>query len=85
MPLKPKAKKVLELAWAEARGLHDNFVATEHLLLALIREEQESYRVEGTPGVAMQTLESLGLDLQLLETEVQKLTVRSRRSADDKS
>jgi ATP-dependent Clp protease ATP-binding subunit ClpC len=37
-PLTPRAKKVLELALREALSLGHNYIGTEHLLLALIRE-----------------------------------------------
>ncbi len=54
IPFTPRAKKVLELAVAEAKGLGHNYVGTEHILLGLIREEE---------GVAAQVLTSLGADL----------------------
>ncbi len=38
LPYTTRAKKVLELAMAEAYGLNHSFVGTEHLLLGLIRE-----------------------------------------------
>lgn len=34
-----KARKVLVLAQEEARGLHQPYVGTEHVLLALLKEE----------------------------------------------
>ena len=36
--LTPRAKKVLELAYQESRELRHNYIGTEHILLALIRE-----------------------------------------------
>src|SRR6202166_5413892 len=50
----PRAKRVLELAWDEARQLGHNYIGTEHLLLGLIREGE---------GVAARVLENLGADL----------------------
>src|SRR5437667_7379582 len=51
-PYTSRAKKVLELAMSEAR-LHDHsYVGTEHLLIALVREEK---------GIAAQVLAELGL------------------------
>ncbi len=38
IPFTPRAKKVLELSIDEARLHNHNYVGTEHLLLALIRE-----------------------------------------------
>ena len=46
-----KARKVLVLAQEEARGLHQPYVGTEHVLLALLKEED---------GLAAQALERLG-------------------------
>jgi ATP-dependent Clp protease ATP-binding subunit ClpC len=38
IPFTPRAKKVLELALREAMSLGHNYIGTEHLLLALVRE-----------------------------------------------
>jgi ATP-dependent Clp protease ATP-binding subunit ClpC len=38
IPFTPRAKKTLELALREALRLHHNYVGTEHILLALVRE-----------------------------------------------
>ena len=43
-----KARKVLVLAQDEARGLHQPYVGTEHILLGLIQEKE---------GLAAQALE----------------------------
>ena len=51
IPFTPRAKKVLELSWDEARQLGHNYIGTEHLLLGLIREGE---------GVAAKVLENLG-------------------------
>ena len=59
IPFTPRAKRVLELSWKEARQLHHNYIGTEHLLLGLIREGE---------GVACRVLGVLGVDrLQLRE------------------
>ncbi|NLN06228.1 MAG: ATP-dependent Clp protease ATP-binding subunit [Firmicutes bacterium] len=50
----PRAKKVIELAFEEARNLGHNYVGTEHLLLGLIREGE---------GIAAQVLTNMGIDL----------------------
>jgi ATP-dependent Clp protease ATP-binding subunit ClpA len=52
--LTPRAKRVLELAADESRRMRHNYIGTEHLLLALIREED---------GIAANVLRKLGLDL----------------------
>ena len=38
IPFTPRAKRVLELSWDEARQLGHNYIGTEHLLLGLVRE-----------------------------------------------
>jgi ATP-dependent Clp protease ATP-binding subunit ClpA len=38
IPFSPRAKKTLELAQREALQLHHNYIGTEHILLALVRE-----------------------------------------------
>ena len=47
LPYTSRAKKVLELAMAEAREVNHSYVGTEHLLLGLLREEK---------GIAAQAL-----------------------------
>jgi ATP-dependent Clp protease ATP-binding subunit ClpC len=47
-----KARKVLVLAQEEARALHQPYVGTEHVLLALLKEKD---------GLAAQTLDHLGV------------------------
>lgn len=64
LPQTPRAKKVIEYAIAEARGLNHNYVGTEHLLIGLLREED---------GVAAQVLINLGLKLGVVRAEVLSL------------
>ncbi len=64
IPFTPRAKKVLELSWDEARQLGHNYIGTEHLLLGLIREGE---------GVAAKVLENLGVDLNKCRSNVIKL------------
>ena len=61
MPFTPRAKRVLEMAVYEARDLGQNFVSTEHLLLALIGE---------TDGVSARTLDKLNVDLPRLRKHI---------------
>jgi ATP-dependent Clp protease ATP-binding subunit ClpC len=61
LPQTPRAKKVIEYAIDEARGLNHNYVGTEHLLLGLIREEE---------GVAQQVLTNAGLCLATVREEL---------------
>jgi ATP-dependent Clp protease ATP-binding subunit ClpC len=41
LPQTPRAKKVIERAMEEARAMNHNYVGTEHLLLSLLREEDD--------------------------------------------
>jgi RimJ/RimL family protein N-acetyltransferase len=54
MSLTPRAKRVIDLAYDEARNLDSDDIGTEHLLLGLIREGQ---------GLAGRVLERLGVRL----------------------
>jgi len=64
LPQTPRAKKVIEYAIEEARGLNHNYVGTEHILLGLLRE---------TEGIAAQVLMNLGLKLEDVRQEVLNL------------
>jgi hypothetical protein len=68
--LTPRAKRVIELAIDEARGLDHHYVGTEHLLLGLVREGD---------GIAAGVLESLGVNLDKVRHEV----IRVIASGDD--
>lgn len=57
----PRSKRVLELAFDEARRLGHTYIGTEHLLLGLIREGE---------GVAAQVLHNLGADLEGVRKQV---------------
>jgi prophage maintenance system killer protein len=64
IPFTPRAKKVLELSLREALPLGHNYIGTEHILLALIREGE---------GVAAQVLVRLGADLNRVRQQVIQL------------
>src|SRR5438477_12008047 len=55
MALTPSAKRVIDLAYDEARQLNNNYIGTEHLLLGLIREGE---------GLAARVLDKLGVNLE---------------------
>ncbi|HZO90588.1 MAG TPA: ornithine carbamoyltransferase, partial [Chthonomonadaceae bacterium] len=61
MQLTPRAKRVIDLAYDEARQLSNNYIGTEHLLLGLIREGE---------GLAGRVLAKLGVDLERARQEV---------------
>lgn len=60
----PRAKRVLELAFDEARQLGHTYIGTEHILLGLIREGE---------GVAAQVLRNMGADLERVRRQVIEL------------
>ncbi|MBV9852327.1 MAG: AAA family ATPase, partial [Armatimonadetes bacterium] len=64
MQLTPRAKRVIDLAYDEARQLNNNYIGTEHLLLGLIR---------GGEGLAGRVLSKLGVDLDRTRREVMHL------------
>jgi len=64
IPFTPRAKRVLELAWEEARQLGHNYIGTEHLLLGLVGEGE---------GVATKVLQSLNVNLNKIRGSVLKL------------
>ncbi|HBF23871.1 MAG TPA: NDP-hexose 4-ketoreductase [Planctomycetes bacterium] len=61
IPFTPRAKKVVELALEEASNLGHNYIGTEHLLLALLREQE---------GIAAHVLQALGVRLKDVREEV---------------
>merc|ERR1712177_11274 len=60
IPFTPRAKRVLEMAVQEGKDIGQNYVGTEHILLALIAEED---------GVAIRTIEKLGVDIAQLRSK----------------
>ena len=59
-----RARKVIILAKEEARRFNHDYIGTEHILLGLIREGE---------GVAAAVLEKMGLNLQTIRLEVEKV------------
>ena len=59
-----KARKVLVLAQEEARGLHQPYVGTEHVLLVLLKEED---------GLAAQALERLGVHYEATVAAIRRI------------
>ena len=67
-----RARRVVVLAQEEARHLDHNYIGTEHILLGLIHEGE---------GVAARALESLGISLEAVRTQVQEIDRPRRRGA----
>ncbi|HVE76700.1 MAG TPA: Clp protease N-terminal domain-containing protein [Actinomycetota bacterium] len=64
VPFTPRAKKVLELALREVSSMGHEYIGTEHLLLALLREGE---------GIAAQILQRIGLELETVRTLVSEI------------
>ena len=64
IPFTPRAKKVLELALREALSLGHGYIGTEHILIALVRENE---------GVAVQILRDFDADAEKIRNEVIRL------------
>jgi len=64
MVFTPRAKRVIELAFEEARQLAHNYIGTEHLLLGLVREGE---------GVAARVLSNLGVDTEKIRDQITRL------------
>jgi ATP-dependent Clp protease ATP-binding subunit ClpC len=59
----PRAQQVLALAGKEANVFNHNYVGTEHLLLGIIKLGQ---------GVAVNVLQRMHLDLEIIREEIEK-------------
>jgi ATP-dependent Clp protease ATP-binding subunit ClpC len=67
-----RARKVIVYSKEEARRFNHDYIGTEHLLLGLVSEEE---------GVASTVLNKLGLDLQSIRIEVEKLVASGSQTA----
>lgn len=63
IPFTPRAKKILDTSLTEAQGRGTNYVGTEHILLALSRDD----------GVATQMLDARGIGPDRVRREVTQL------------
>ena len=62
-----RARKVMSLARLEAQRFYHDYVGTEHILLALVKE--------GT-GVASVVLKKMGVELKEIRSEIEKIIER---------
>jgi ATP-dependent Clp protease ATP-binding subunit ClpC len=69
MQLTPRAKRTIDLAYEEARGLHNNYIGTEHLLLGLIAEGE---------SIAARVLIAHGVELEVARRHVEALQAAER-------
>jgi Clp amino terminal domain, pathogenicity island component len=70
MQLTPRAKRVVDLAYEEARRLNNNYIGTEHLLLGLVAEEE---------GLGARVLLAQGVDLDRARAEVERLQEKEKK------
>jgi ATP-dependent Clp protease ATP-binding subunit ClpC len=69
-----RARRVVVFAQEEARGLNHNWIGTEHLLLAVIREGQ---------GVGARALESMQVSLDAARQQVESIIGRGQELVSD--
>ena len=67
IPFSPRAKKALVEARKEMRGLGDNYLGTEHVLLGMLRNEE---------GTAVRMLAGMGVSPEMLEDRLFELRRR---------
>jgi len=70
VPFTPMAKQVLEIAAQEAREMNNNYIGTEHLLLALTKNKN---------GIAAQILSVYGTDYKGVKEEVMSILSGSKK------
>ena len=70
VPFTPMAKQVLEIAAQEAREMNNNYIGTEHLLLALTKNKN---------GIAAQILNVYGTDYKAVKEEVMSILSGSKK------
>jgi ATP-dependent Clp protease ATP-binding subunit ClpC len=69
-----RARRVVVFAQDEARGLNHNWIGTEHLLLAVLREGQ---------GVGAKALESMQISLEATRQQVESIIGRGQNPVGD--
>ena len=73
VPFTPMAKQVLEIAAQEARDMKNNYIGTEHLLLALTKNKN---------GIAAQILSVYGTDYKSVKEEVMSILSGNKKDQD---
>jgi len=73
IPFTPKAKKVLEMAAQEARAMGHRYIGTEHLLLALLKDNDSA---------AAHSLDGAHIDYNQVKEEIDRVLNRSTGDSD---
>lgn len=76
IPFTPRSKRVLELSLEESRSFGGNYIDTEHLLLALLRDGE---------GVASRVLLNLGINSKEVRTKVIEMLSEATTAQADKT
>jgi ATP-dependent Clp protease ATP-binding subunit ClpA len=71
IPFTPRAKRVLEVSWQEARRLKHNYIGTEHLLLGVLHDSD---------SVAVNVLQNLYVDFDQLRSQLDAAAGGTSRS-----
>ena len=70
VPFTPMAKQVLEIAAQEAREMNNNYIGTEHILLALTKNKN---------GIAAQILSVYGTDYKGVKEEIMSILTGNKK------
>src|SRR2546425_4318221 len=73
-----RSKRMIDLAYEEARNLSNNYIGTEHLLLGLIREEVDRAQAE-QEGLSVRSEEHTS-ELQSLAYLVCRLLLEKKKN-----
>ena len=76
MQLTPRSKKVIDLAYDEARQLDNNYIGTEHLLLGMLREGE---------GLAGRVLLEMGIRLEQVRAVICHLQNNASAGCEDRA
>jgi len=80
MQFTPRSKRVVELAFDEARNLNNNYIGTEHLLLGILREGNGiATRILTNQGIIPDTLYQSLHDTITNESKKEKTPTKSSR------
>lgn len=70
IPFTPRSRQVLELALREALSLGHNYIGTEHILMAISRQDTNT---NGPNGLTMKTLGEWGISPEKIRNEVVRM------------
>jgi Clp amino terminal domain, pathogenicity island component len=74
MQLTPHARRIIDLAYDEAKQLDNNYIGTEHMLLGILREGE---------GLGGRVLNSLGVEYASVRAMIHALQTKTEGSKED--